>query len=104
LVADNERILQEARSEREALLKEAREMRDQIILDAKEQAKDEASRLMENARESINHEKMAAITDIKNQVADLSIDIAESLLRRELGDDAKQKEYIASVIKEIEQN
>lgn len=104
LVADNERILQEARSERESLLKEAREMRDQIIADAKSQAKEEASRLMENAKESITHEKMAAITDIKNQVADLSIEIAESLLRRELGDDAKQKDFIDSVIREIEQN
>ena len=100
LNADNERILLEAKAERDAILKEAREIKDGIIAEAKAQATVEADKVMSSAREQINNEKMAAITELKNQVADLSIDIAEKILKSELKDNTKQKEIVKNALKE----
>jgi F-type H+-transporting ATPase subunit b len=100
LNADNERILREAKAERDSILKEAREIKDTIIAEAKTQATEEADKVMASAREQINNEKMAAITELKNQVADLSIDIAEKILKSELKDDNKQKEIVNNALKE----
>ena len=100
LNADNERILREAKAERDAILKEAREIKDGIIAEAKAQATVEADKVMSSAREQINNEKMAAITELKNQVADLSIDIAEKILKSELKDKTKQKEMVNNALKE----
>jgi F-type H+-transporting ATPase subunit b len=100
LNADNERILLEAKAERDAILKEAREIKDGIIAEAKAQATVEADKVMSSAREQINNEKMAAITELKNQVADLSIDIAEKILKSELKDNTKQKEMVKNALKE----
>jgi F-type H+-transporting ATPase subunit b len=106
LQADNERILQEARMERDAVLKEAREMKDKIIADAKEMAKEQADSLTRQAREAIQNEKMAAITEIKNQMADLSIDIAQRVLREEFKDASKQRAMIDKMLDEanLQQN
>jgi F-type H+-transporting ATPase subunit b len=104
LNADNERILSEARTERDVLLKEAREMKDQIISEAKGQANTEADKILHTAKEQINNEKLKAITELKNQVADMSIDIAEKILRTELSDVNKQKELVAQVLKSNELN
>ena len=73
---------------------EAREMKDKIIAEAKEKAQEEADKLVTSARENIENEKMAAMTEIKNHVATLSIDIAEKILKSQLADDAKQKELM----------
>ena len=100
LNADNERVLREAKAERDSILKEAREIKDTIIAEAKAQATEEADKVMASAREQINNEKMAAITELKNQVADLSIDIAEKILKSELKDDSKQKEIVNNALKE----
>ena len=100
LNADNERILREAKAERDAILKEAREIKDGIIAEAKAQASVEADKVMSSAREQINNEKIAAITELKNQVADLSIDIAEKILKSELKDNTKQKEMVNNALKE----
>jgi F-type H+-transporting ATPase subunit b len=100
LNADNERILREAKAERDAILKEAREIKDGIIAEAKAQATVGADKVMSSAREQINNEKMAAITELKNQVADLSIDIAEKILKSELKDNTKQKEIVKNALKE----
>jgi F-type H+-transporting ATPase subunit b len=100
LNADNERILREAKAERDAILKEAREIKDGIIAEAKAQATVEADKVMSSAREQINNEKIAAITELKNQVADLSIDIAEKILKSELKDNTKQKEMVKNALKE----
>jgi F-type H+-transporting ATPase subunit b len=100
LNADNERILLEAKAERDAILKEAREIKDGIIAEAKAQATVEADKVMSSAREQINNEKIAAITELKNQVADLSIDIAEKILKSELKDNTKQKEMVNNALKE----
>jgi F-type H+-transporting ATPase subunit b len=104
LQADNQRILNEAKLERDKLLKEAREIKDKIIGDAKNQAAEEARKLVEAARMSIQTEKAAAITDLKNQIANISIEIAEKILRVELADKGKQKELVESLLKDITLN
>jgi len=104
LNADNERILAEARIERDVLLKEAREMKDKIVNEAKDQANTEADKILISAKEQINNEKMKAITELKNQVADMSIDIAEKILKSELSDKNKQNELVAEALKINELN
>ncbi|MGB3142860.1 MAG: F0F1 ATP synthase subunit B, partial [Maribacter sp.] len=84
LQADNEKMLQEARSEREAMLKEAREIKDKMIADSKEQAKVEGDKMLKQAQAAIESEKQAAVYEIKSQVAELSVAIAEKVLREEL--------------------
>src|ERR1700752_2130284 len=79
LKAGNEKILAEARNEKDNILKDARETKDAIIAEAKTKAKQEADKLVAQARETINAEKMAAIAELKAQVATLSIDIAEKI-------------------------
>jgi len=104
LNADNERILMEAKKERDILLKEGREIKDSIIAEAKDKAKIESDKILITAKEQINNEKMKAITELKNQVAEISIDIAEKILKSELSDKNKQKELIAEALKSNELN
>ncbi len=104
LKADNERLLNEARSERDKMLKEAREAKDIIVGEAKSKAQAEANKIMTSARETINTEKLAAITELKNQVATMSIDIAEKILRHELSKDEKQKSLVDSLLKDVSLN
>lgn len=92
LQADNERLLQEARVERDRILKEARDMRDAMVNDAKGKAQEEADRMIAAAREAIANEKNRAVAELKNQVANLSIEIAEKLVRQNLADDAANQE------------
>ncbi|HIE73946.1 MAG TPA: F0F1 ATP synthase subunit B [Flavobacteriales bacterium] len=99
LNTDNERILTEAKKERDALLKEGREIKDNIIAEAKDKAKIESDKILITTKEQINNEKMKAITELKNQVAEMSIDIAEKILKSELSDKNKQKELIAEALK-----
>jgi len=98
LNTDNERILIQAKKERDALLKEGREIKDNIIAEAKDKANLEADKILITAKEQINNEKMKAITELKNQVAEMSIDIAEKILKSELSDKNKQKELIAEAL------
>jgi F-type H+-transporting ATPase subunit b len=102
--ADNERILVEARVERDKLLKESRETKEVIISEAKTKAKVEADRLVNIARETINNEKMAAITELKNQVAALSIEIAEKILKEHLSKDENQKTLVNNYMKDVNLN
>jgi len=104
LNTDNERILIQAKKERDLLLKEGRETKDNIITEAKDKAKIEADKILITAKEQINNEKMKAITELKNQVAGMSIDIAEKILKSELSDKNKQKELIAEALKSNELN
>lgn len=104
LQADNEKILAEAKAERDAMMKEAKQLKDKLIADAKEQASVEAKKLVSNARESIQTEKKAAINDLKDQVANLSLDIAEKILKQKLEDGKAQKELINTLIKEADLN
>jgi F-type H+-transporting ATPase subunit b len=104
LQADNQKILAEAKAERDAMMMEAKQLKDKLIAEAKEQASAEARRLVNNARESIQAEKKAAINDLKNQVANLSLDIAEKILRKKLEDSKAQKELIHTLIDEADLN
>ena len=104
LNTDNERILAEAKAERDSLLKEAREMKENIITEAKDKASLEADKVMASAKEQINNEKQKAVTELKNHVASLSIEIAEKVLKSELKDADKQKELVGAALKEAELN
>jgi F-type H+-transporting ATPase subunit b len=104
LQADNERVLAEARAERDAMLKEAKQVKDKLIADAKEKASEEAKKLVESARESIQTEKAAAINEMKAQVAVLSVEIAEKVLRTKLKDSKAQKELVDKLIHEADLN
>ena len=99
--ADNKRILKEARAERDALLAEAKTASVQIVNQAKEDAKAAADKITAQAQETIQNEKIAAINDLKGQVASLSIDIAEKVLQTELKDKATQEQLVAQLVKEI---
>jgi F-type H+-transporting ATPase subunit b len=101
---DNERILLEAKSERDQLLKEARDIKDNIINEAKEKASNEAENILNAAKSQIENEKMKAITELKNSVAVLSIDIAEKVLKNELKEKSNQEDFINSILKNSELN
>lgn len=104
LKAGNEQLLLEAKEERDALLRDARKVKDSIIEDARVKANEEANRIIENARESIQFEKMAAINDLKNQIAAISIEIAEKLIQQELSDSEKQHQLTERLMKEVKIN
>ncbi len=104
LSANNELLLNKAREERDEMLKEARTVKDKMINEAKAIANTEAEKIVASARESIQHEKLAAITELKNQVATLSIEIAEKILKQELATAEKQKSLIDTAVAEINLN
>jgi F-type H+-transporting ATPase subunit b len=104
LRANNDKIMAQAREERDALLKEARDVKESILAEAKTKATQESNRILASAREQINHEKNAAITDLKNQVASLSIDIAEKILKSDLSSDEKQKTLLSNLMKDVNLN
>lgn len=104
MTAENERILQEARNERDVILREARETKEQIINESRTKAQVESDRLINLAREAITNEKMAAITDLKNQVAYLSIEIAEKMIRQKLSNDDQQKALVQEMLKDVKMN
>jgi F-type H+-transporting ATPase subunit b len=104
LKSENEALLAEARKERDAILKEAREAKERIINEAKGIAQEEAARLTASARENINNEKMKAVTELRNQVAILSVEIAEKILNEKMADSAKQTEVMENIMKEVTLN
>ena len=104
LVSDNERLLAEAKNERDAILSEARKIREKMIEEARGKANEEAQRIVETAKERIENEKMAAITELKNQIALLSIEIAEKLIMEELSHDNKQEELIKKMLDDVKSN
>ena len=101
---DNEAFLTKAREERVLLLKEAKEIKDKMISEAKEEAKAQAAKIVADAQVTINHQKMAAITDLKNQVGTLVIEVSEKILRRELSNKAEQELYIKQLASEAKLN
>jgi F-type H+-transporting ATPase subunit b len=104
LNADNEKLLKEARAEREVMIKEARQFKDKMIADAKADAQAEADKLIAQAQETIQSEKKAAVADIKKQVAELSIAIAEKVIKEELSNASKQDKLVSDLVKDIEIN
>lgn len=104
LKGENEALLAKAREERAQLLKEARDTRDKIVNEAKEQAKIEAGKIISDAQAAIEQQKMAALTEVKNQVGNLVVEIAEKILRRELADKGQQESYIRQLTNESKLN
>ncbi len=104
LKSDNEKILKEARAERDALLKEAREMKESIVSQAKEEAQLQANKLMEQAKTAIQNEKAKAITDIKTQMGELSVSIAEKVVKNELSNKDKQLQLVEQLLNEVTLN
>ncbi|MGA1976937.1 MAG: F0F1 ATP synthase subunit B [Bacteroidales bacterium] len=102
LQADNEAILKKAREERENILKEARDVRDKLIGEAKGKAAEEAERLIEKARAGIEREKAKALTEIHEQVATLSVDIASKILSEKLSRTEEQTWLIEKYLKDID--
>lgn len=102
--ADNDKVLKEARIERDALLKEAKEIKENIIAEAKEEAQAVANKQIELTKQAIANEKAAALTDIKNQMGDLSVSIAEKVVKGELADKNKQLKLIEQLLNDVTLN
>lgn len=102
--AGNEELLKQARDERDMMLRDAKVVKDNIIAEAREKAQSEAERIVTAARAEIENQKKRAITDLKNQVAVLSIEIAEKLVREKLSDPEKQKALNQALAAEIKAN
>jgi len=101
LTNENENLLKQARAERDAILSEAKKVKDQMISDAKATANTEGARMIELARIEINNQKAIAMADVKNQVATLSLEIAEKVLRKQFEDQNKQDELVSQLLKEV---
>jgi len=100
----NEELLRQAKDERDAILSDARKVRDSIIEESKEKAKEEADRIIAGAKESIENEKMAAMTDLKNQLAEMSLEIATRILEHELADRKQQEAFVRQQLAKINFN
>ena len=101
LKSENEALLAQAREERAAIIREAKEMRDKMISDAKDQAREAAAKIIADAEAGIQQQKMAAITDLKNQVGNLVIEVSEKVLRREMTSKNEQEGFIRQLTGEI---
>lgn len=101
---ENEALLAQAREERAAMLKEAKDTKDKIINQAREEANEVKAKMIADAQASINNQKMAALTDLKNQVGNLVIEVSEKVLRRELSNKAEQETYIRKLAADAKLN
>lgn len=101
LTSENDELLKQARIERDLILREARQMKDHIINEAKTSAQTEGARMIEMARIEIDNQKAIAMADVKNQVATLSIEIAEKILRKQFEDQKKQDQLVTDLLKEV---
>ncbi len=104
LQSDNEKLLAEARIERDSILKAAKESADRLIAEAKDKASVEGKRIIEDAREAINNERVAIVAQMKKEIVTISLDIAEKVLRKELGDKTSQEKLVADLAKEARLN
>lgn len=103
LKSENEALMAQAREERSQLLKEAKEAKDKMINEAKEQAKAEAAKIMSDANAAIQSQKMAALTEIKNQIGNMVIEVSEKVIRKQLDNKAEQEKYIQQMASELNQ-
>lgn len=104
LQINNEKMLREARLEREKILYEARQLKEQIIEEARQQAQHEAQRILEMTQQTIEYEKMAALTDLKNLIGSFAIEIAENILKNELSNKEQHMHHIQKMIEKIKLN
>ncbi|MFM7357543.1 MAG: F0F1 ATP synthase subunit B [Sediminibacterium sp.] len=101
LQSENEQLMARAREERSQLLKDTREQTQKMISEAKDKAKAEYDRIVAEAQQAITQQKNAALTEVKNQVGSLVIEVSEKVLRRELGDRSQQEKYINQLAEEL---
>ncbi|QYA24913.1 F0F1 ATP synthase subunit B [Gramella sp. MT6] len=104
LRSDNEQLMKEARAERDAILREARELKEKVIADASDEAKVKADKIVADAKRSIELEKQSAMAELKNQVAELSVEIAEKIVRKELSGKNEQHQMIEKMIGDAKLN
>ena len=104
LTSENEALLKQTRIERDEILKQAKELKDQIVIDAKQSAQTEGAKMIEKARLEIENQKIAAMAEVKNQVAVLSLQIAEKVLKHQLENQNKQDTLVADLLKEVKLN
>lgn len=104
LQADNQRILNEARAERDAMIKEAREIKEKMIADAKAEAVAQGDKMIEQAKAAIVSEKNAAMAELKNQVSGFSVEIAEKILRNELSNKDSQNALVERMLEDVKLN
>lgn len=104
LTNENEALLKEARAERDLILKEAKELKDKIVAEARSSAQLEGAKMIEKAKHEIETQKAAALTEVKNQVSSLSLEIAEKVLRKQFEDQSKQEALVADLLKEVKLN
>jgi len=102
--SDNEKLMVQAREERNVMLKEAKEMKDRIVSEAKEQAKTEANKIVSDAQQQITQQKMAALTEVKNEIGKLAVEVAEKILRKQLDRKDAQSNYAELLTNEIKLN
>ncbi len=101
LQADNEKLLNEARAQRDEMLKEARELKEKVVSEATEEAQAKADKIVANAQVIIENEKNAAMVDLKNQVATLSIEIAEKVIREQLSTTERQHKLVEDMLADV---
>jgi F-type H+-transporting ATPase subunit b len=104
LKSENEALLAQAREERAAIIREAKELRDKMISEAREEAAVQKAKIISEAHATANNQKMAAMTELKNQIGKLVIEVSEKVLRRELGNKNEQEGYIKQLSDEIRLN
>ncbi len=101
---ENEALMVKAREERAIMIKEAKDTADKMLADAKQKARAEYDKIVSDAQTAIQQQKNAALTDVKNQVGNLVIEVAEKILKRELADKAEQEKYIAQLTEDVKMN
>jgi len=104
LKSENEKLMVQAREERSVMLREAKEMKDKIVGEAKEQAKTEANKIIADAQVQINQQKMAALTEVKNEIGTLAIEVAGKILRKQLSTAEGQEAYMSMLSQDIKLN
>ncbi len=104
LKSENEALMIKAREERAQILKEAKDIADKVVAQAKEQAKLDAAKIMADMQVAIHQQKMAALTDVKNQVGQLALEVAEKILRKQLSNKEAQESYIKELAADIQLN
>ena len=102
--AENEMLLAQAREERAQILKEAKDHKDQIVNEAKNKAKEEAQKIVAAARLDIENQRMAVVTDLKNKLGVMALEIAEQVIRKELQGNAEQEKFVNKLVDEVELN
>jgi F-type H+-transporting ATPase subunit b len=102
--AENEKLLAQAREERTTMLKEAKEMKDRIINEAKDQAKTEANKIIADAQQQITQQKNAALTEVKNEIGSMAIEVAGRILRKQLSAAEGQEAYMKMLAEDIKLN